>query len=114
MVLDHISEFIGSYIFEKCGFQAHKTFLGYLNGEEAITYIKDKLIASDAIMNDVNAVIEYLKSASIQTTNDIALAGERMTGIEQSVAECFQSVSSGKSILASAITDKGVPADATA
>ncbi len=84
------------------------------NHEEAITYIKDKLIASDATMNDVNAVIEYLKSASTQTTSDIVLAGERMTGIEQSVAECFQSVSSGKSILASAITDKGVPADATA
>jgi len=84
------------------------------NHEEAITYIKDKLIASDATMNEVNAVIEYLKSASTQTTSDIALAGERMTGIEQSVAECFQSVSSGKSILASAITDKGVPADATA
>ena len=82
--------------------------------EETLAYIKEKLIASDATMNDVNVAIEYLNSASTQTTGDIALAGERMTAIEQSVAECFQSVSSGKSILASAITDKGVTVDATA
>lgn len=42
------------------------------------------------------------------------LKDEEWITVEQSVVECFQSVSSGKSILASAITDKGVPADATA
>lgn len=33
---NHISEFIGSHIFELCGFQAHKTYLGYRNGEEVV------------------------------------------------------------------------------
>ena len=30
---NHISEFIGSHIFELCGFQVHKTYLGYRDGE---------------------------------------------------------------------------------
>jgi hypothetical protein len=33
---NHISEFIGSHIFELCGFEAHKTYLGYRNGEEVV------------------------------------------------------------------------------
>lgn len=28
--------FIGSHIFELCGFQAHKTYLGYRNGEQVV------------------------------------------------------------------------------
>lgn len=33
---NHISEFIGSHIFEMCGFEAHKTYLGYRDGEEVV------------------------------------------------------------------------------
>lgn len=33
---NHISEFIGSNIFELCGFEAHKTYLGYRYGEEVV------------------------------------------------------------------------------
>lgn len=33
---NHISEFIGSHIFELCGFQAHKTYLGYRDGEQVV------------------------------------------------------------------------------
>ena len=33
---NHISEFIGSHIFELCGFRAHKTYLGYRNGEQVV------------------------------------------------------------------------------
>ncbi len=33
---NHISEFIGSHIFELCGFETHKTYLGYRDGEEFI------------------------------------------------------------------------------
>ena len=33
---NHISEFIGSRIFEICGFEVHKTYLGYRNGEEVV------------------------------------------------------------------------------
>ena len=33
---NHISEFIGSHIFEICGFQGHKTYLGYRNGEQIV------------------------------------------------------------------------------
>lgn len=33
---NHISEFIGSHIFELCGFQTHKTYLGYRSGEEVV------------------------------------------------------------------------------
>ena len=33
---NHISEFIGSHIFELCGFEAHKTYLGYRDGEEVV------------------------------------------------------------------------------
>ncbi len=33
---NHISEFIGSHIFEICGLTAHKTYLGYRNGEEVV------------------------------------------------------------------------------
>ena len=33
---NHISEFIGSHIFELCGIQAHKTYLGYRNGEQVV------------------------------------------------------------------------------
>lgn len=33
---NHISEFIGSHIFEICGFQVHKTYLGYRNGEQVV------------------------------------------------------------------------------
>ena len=32
----HISEFIGSHIFESCGFNTHKTYLGIRNGEEVV------------------------------------------------------------------------------
>lgn len=33
---NHISEFIGSHIFEMCGFSAHKTYLGYRFGEQVV------------------------------------------------------------------------------
>ena len=33
---NHISEFIGSHIFELCGFQAHKTYLGYRDSEQVV------------------------------------------------------------------------------
>lgn len=33
---NHISEFLGSHIFELCGFSAHKTYLGYRNGEQVV------------------------------------------------------------------------------
>lgn len=33
---NHISEFIGSHIFELCGFQVHKTYLGYRDGEQVV------------------------------------------------------------------------------
>lgn len=33
---NHISEFIGSHIFELCGFEAHKTYLGYRGGQEVV------------------------------------------------------------------------------
>ncbi len=33
---NHISEFLGSHIFELCGISAHKTYLGYRNGEEVV------------------------------------------------------------------------------
>lgn len=33
---NHISEFIGSHIFEICGFNVHKTYLGYRDGEEVV------------------------------------------------------------------------------
>lgn len=33
---NHISEYIGSHIFELCGFSAHKTYLGYREGEQVV------------------------------------------------------------------------------
>lgn len=33
---NHISEFIGSHIFELCGFLVHQTFLGYKDGEQVV------------------------------------------------------------------------------
>lgn len=33
---NHISEFIGSHIFELCGFKVHQTFLGYRNDEQVV------------------------------------------------------------------------------
>ena len=33
---NHISEFLGSHIFEICGLEAHKTYLGYREGEEVV------------------------------------------------------------------------------
>lgn len=33
---NHISEFIGSHIFEICGIEAHKTYIGYRAGEEVV------------------------------------------------------------------------------
>ncbi len=33
---NHISEFIGSHIFELCGFETHKTYLGYREGKEVV------------------------------------------------------------------------------
>lgn len=33
---NHISEFIGSHIFELCGFETHKTYLGYRGGEQVV------------------------------------------------------------------------------
>lgn len=33
---NHISEFIGSHVFEICGLEAHKTYLGYRNGEQVV------------------------------------------------------------------------------
>lgn len=33
---NHISEFIGSHIFEICGLETHKTYLGYREGEQVV------------------------------------------------------------------------------
>ena len=35
---NHISEFLGSHIFEMCGIMSHKTYLGYRNGEEVVAF----------------------------------------------------------------------------
>ena len=31
---NHISEFIGSHVFEICGFLTHKTYLGFRDGQQ--------------------------------------------------------------------------------
>ena len=33
---NHISEFLGSHIFEICGFSTHKTYLGYRENEQVV------------------------------------------------------------------------------
>jgi len=33
---NHISEYIGSHVFELCGFSAHKTYLGFRDGEQVV------------------------------------------------------------------------------
>lgn len=33
---NHISEFLGSHVFELCGFQVQKTYLGYRDGEQVV------------------------------------------------------------------------------
>ena len=33
---NHISEYLASHIIESCGYETHKTFLGYRNGEQVV------------------------------------------------------------------------------
>lgn len=51
---NHISEFIGSHIFDLCGIEAHKTYLGYRNGEQVVA-CKDFNVAGKQFVpfNDV-------------------------------------------------------------
>lgn len=51
---NHISEFIGSHIFELCGFETHKTYLGIRDGEEVVA-CKDFNVAGKQFVpfNDV-------------------------------------------------------------
>lgn len=53
------------------------------------------------------------KSAT-NTSYDNSISGASSTNVQDVIDECFQSVSSGKALVASAITDKKVPTDATA
>lgn len=53
------------------------------------------------------------KSAT-NTSYDNSMSGASSTNVQDVIDECFQSVSSGKALIASAITDKRVPTDATA
>lgn len=45
---------------------------------------------------------------------DVQIINDNMDIIDEKVQECFQSVSDGKALMASGITDKGVPTDADA
>lgn len=51
---NHISEFVGSHIFDLCGIEAHKTYLGYRNGEQVVA-CKDFNVAGKQFVpfNDV-------------------------------------------------------------
>lgn len=51
---NHVSEFLGSHIFELCGFEVQKTFLGYRDGEEVVA-CKDFNVAGKQFVpfNDV-------------------------------------------------------------
>lgn len=54
------------------------------------------------------------EKSAINTSYDNSMSGASSTNVQDVIDECFQSVSSGKSLVASAITDKKVPTDATA
>lgn len=64
-------------------------------------------------MNLLQTFVLTVQSA-LGTKYDNSMSGSEATNVQEALDECFQSVSDGKALVASAITDKKVPTDATA
>lgn len=64
-------------------------------------------------MNLLQTLVLTIQSAE-GTKYDNTKSGAEGTNVQEVLDECFQSVSDGKALVASAITDKRVPTDATA
>lgn len=74
------------------------------------TYDIEDLFTS---VGDINTTLENHTTTLTTHSNNIIDLQENDTELSQRVEECFQSVSNGKSLIASAITDKGVQTLAT-
>ncbi len=92
-----------------------------MDAEEVYAILSKKIKLGGGSAQDIeNAVNKYLEENPVQPgvteeqakqiNDNTAAIGELQTNVE----EVFQSVSSGKEIIASAITDKGVETDAKA
>lgn len=69
------------------------------------------------ILTGTNLTV-YLDSKKVENANEIPYndtnVGAELTKLNESLESCFQSVSDGKALVASAITDQGIETDATA
>lgn len=78
----------------------------------------EKIKSLETRINGVDDNLKNLANAFSsqipQLTENINKVGSYATQVDAKVTECFQSVSNGKKLVASAITDKGIPTEATA
>ena len=69
------------------------------------------------ILTGTNLTV-YLDSKKVENADDIpyndTTVGAELTKLNEGLESCFQSVSDGKALVASAITDQGIDTDATA
>lgn len=92
---NHVSEFIGSHIFELLGFNAHKTILGFYNGEEVVA-CKDFNVNGCQFVpfNDVGeSSIEMDKENYQYSYEDIVLmlkTNKKLTNVEETVNLFFE------------------------
>jgi len=92
---NHISEFIGSHIFELCGFHTHKTYLGYKDGEQVVA-CKDFNVAGKQFVpfNDVGeSTLDQDKDAYQYDYEDIMQMlrdNSKLTNVEETISAFWE------------------------
>ena len=92
---NHISEYLGSHVFELLGFEVHKTFLGFYNGNEVVA-CKD--FAVDGLQfvpfNDVGeSSIEVDKETyqySYEDIIELLEKNKKLTSVEETISAFFE------------------------
>lgn len=88
---NHISEFLGSHIFEICGLEAHKTYLGYRAGEEVVA-CKDFIVQGRQFVpfNDVGeSTLDQDKEAYQYDYEDIMQMlrdNSKLTNVQETIS----------------------------
>lgn len=88
-------------------------FITDVNNDISVPVIKN---AADIIYDNIESAIE---ASNVQDAIDYLVSNDsniqtQINDINTNIESCFQSVSDGKVLIASAITDKNIPTDATA
>lgn len=92
---NHISEFIGSHIFELCGFLTHKTYLGFRDGQQVVACKDFNVLGKQFVpFNDVGeSTLDHDKEAYQYDYEDIMQMlrdNSKLTNVDETISAFWE------------------------